>query len=198
MQERQVAGAQRAGEWMITFTGRRFWPLDPRAEDVSFRDIGHGLSLVCRYGGHVRRFYSVAEHCTLLATWFESRQETVLARWALLHDAAEAYIGDIIRPLKPWLPEFAVVEHQIERAIFARAGLFGEIPPQVHAADKAIISDEGRELFRPETRIAAGWVLDDRLFDERAIGQVVGWPPHEAERHFAMAFARLFPEHELV
>jgi hypothetical protein len=51
------------GDWMQTYSGRRFYPLDPRAEELADLDIAHALSLLCRYGGHVERFYSVAEHC---------------------------------------------------------------------------------------------------------------------------------------
>src|SRR5689334_11513518 len=101
-----IAGAARVGDWMMTLSGKRFWPLDPRPEDVDFRDIGHALSMICRYGGHVRRFYSVAEHSALLARWFEARGDFTFAKYALLHDGTEAYIGDMVRQLKQFMPEF--------------------------------------------------------------------------------------------
>lgn len=58
---------QRRGDWMQTYTGRQFWPLDPLPEDVFIEDIAHALSMQCRYAGHVTRFYSVAEHSVLIA-----------------------------------------------------------------------------------------------------------------------------------
>lgn len=181
---------QRIGDWMMTHSGRRFFPLDPRPTEVCFRDIGHALSLVCRYGGHVRRFYSVAEHCNLMARHFLERGDFTWARYALLHDAPEAYIGDMVRPLKGSMAFFRAAERQIERAIFRRAGL-GEapIPPEVDAADHAILGDEARALFAPEALERGGWV------PPAGLGViVVGDPPHVAEREFAQLFARLFPE----
>lgn len=53
--------------WIQTFTGRQFWPLDPRAEDVDIRDIAHALSMKCRYNGHCREFYSIADHSCRVA-----------------------------------------------------------------------------------------------------------------------------------
>lgn len=62
MSELDTPADDRRGDWIQTFTGRRFWPLDPRPEDVCIEDIAHALSLKCRFGGHCTRFYSVAEH----------------------------------------------------------------------------------------------------------------------------------------
>jgi hypothetical protein len=186
--------AGREGDWLITFSGKRFYPQDPRAADVDFRDIGHALSLTCRYAGHVRRFYSVAEHSVLMAIWFEARGETELARWALIHDGAEAYIGDMVRPLKrsPELMSFLVVEAMVEMAVFQAAGfrIPTYMPEAVKRADTRIIQDERLALFRPETLAAAGWTAKGE-----GLGvTIAGHPPHVAEREFATAFARLFPE----
>jgi uncharacterized protein len=180
----------RVGDWMMTHSGRRFWPMDPRPTEIDFRDIAHALSLVCRYGGHVRRFYSVAEHSWLLAHHFLDRGDYTWARYALLHDAPEAYIGDMVRPLKSSMKLFKAVDQEIERAIFRRAGLGdAPIPREVHAADAAIIGDEASALFRPEALEGAGWHPPEGL---GVI--VVGDPPHVAERNFMLLFARLFPE----
>src|ERR1700724_2684254 len=83
------------GGWQQTFTGRRFYPLSPRVEDVCIEDIAHALSNICRYGGHCREFYSVAQHCNMVSDWMpEFKLE------GLLHDSPEAYIGDMVRPVK--------------------------------------------------------------------------------------------------
>lgn len=100
----------RTGDWMITFTGRKYWPLDPRADEVCIDDIATALAHQGRYNGHGRHFYSVAQHSAELARWFMAKGDHPLARWALLHDAAEAYVGDVIRPLKKFLPGFAEIE----------------------------------------------------------------------------------------
>ena len=73
----------RKGNWMQTFTGRQFWPADPRADEIDIRDIAHALSMQCRYAGHCTQFYSVAEHCVLLANAIPEQK-----LWALLHDAS--------------------------------------------------------------------------------------------------------------
>ena len=61
------AVSARKGDWMQTYTGRQFWPIDPRANEVHIEDIAHALSMMCRYNGHCRTFYSVAEHSVLVS-----------------------------------------------------------------------------------------------------------------------------------
>lgn len=191
----QATTQERRGDWMITYTGKRFWPLDPRAEDVDFRDIGHALSMICRYGGHVRRFYSVAEHSALLARYFFDRGMMGAAHYALVHDMPEAYVGDMVRPLKRRLPQYERVEITIALAIAEKigAGVVWDMSDieAVHAADSRIIANEARELFRPETRAAAGWLL---ALEPLPNVIPLGLSPHEAEREFAKLFLLLFPE----
>lgn len=97
------AAEQRVGDWMSMASGRVFWPLDPRADEVHIDDIAQALSNVCRFGGRCSEFYSVAQHSVWVARYVENRHpgQPALALHALMHDAAEAYLGDVIRPLKP-------------------------------------------------------------------------------------------------
>jgi 5'-deoxynucleotidase YfbR-like HD superfamily hydrolase len=95
---------------MHTYSGKQIYALDPRAEDISIVDIAHGLSNICRYGGQPKEFYSVAQH-SVICSW-EARHD--LAKKLLLHDASEAYIGDIISPLK------MTEQYEIYRQIEAR------------------------------------------------------------------------------
>lgn len=132
---------------MLTGAGHQFWPLDPRAEEVDVHDIASGLAFQCRYNGQVSRHYSVAQHSVHLSDWFAGRGDRPLARWALLHDAAEAYLGDMIRPLKPAMADFLAAESRLEAAIFARFGLDGPIPAAVKDADTRILTDEFIHLF---------------------------------------------------
>jgi hypothetical protein len=131
------------GSWMQTYTGRQFFPLDPRPEDIDPLDIAHALSLICRYGGHTKRFYSVAEHCVLMADAVEPE----FALWALLHDATEAYVGDMVRPLKHHMPEYRAVEDRLMAVIAERFGLSGTMPAAVKEADNRILLDERAVLL---------------------------------------------------
>ncbi|WP_424360235.1 phosphohydrolase [Methylocystis parvus] len=137
------------GDWIQTYSGRAFYPLDPRPEDVCMRDIAHALSHLCRFGGHSTRFYSVAEHSSTLCEYFLLRGDRELARWALLHDAAEAYLVDVPRPIKSSLTNYRAIERRIMEAICTRFALPWEEPAAVREADLRILTDESRALMAP-------------------------------------------------
>ena len=104
-----------------TFSGLRFWPLDPNPEKILIADIAHALAHQCRFGGHASKFYSVAEHSVHVSQLCLPED----ALWGLLHDASEAYLVDLPRPLK-LLPEFAPyreAERRLQRAVALRFGL---------------------------------------------------------------------------
>ncbi|WP_428673671.1 phosphohydrolase [Reyranella sp.] len=182
--------SERIGDWMLTATGRQFWPLDPRPDEIDIEEIAAALSNVARYGGHARpgRHYSVAQHSVHLADWFSARTHHDLAPWALLHDAAEAYLGDVIRPLKPCLAGYAEIEARLERVIFERFGLTGALPDAVKDADTKIIGDEMRFLFPAEALAAHG--LDAR---PRLGLAIPAMRPDEARVWFLLRFRTLFP-----
>ena len=169
-------------DWMQTYTGRAFFPLEPRAEDIDPLDIAHALSLICRYGGHVRRFYSVAEHCVLMSHAVAPEN----ALWALLHDATETYVGDMVRPLKHSMPEYRAAEDRIMWAICDRFRLDYACPVEVKAADTRILRDERDALMGPSPR---PWVSIENV---PALGvTITGWLPEEAERRYLARLAEL-------
>lgn len=186
----QPGGSERRGDWMQTYLGLRFWPLDPRPEDVMFRDIAHALAMQCRYGGHSMRFYSVAEHSVLLARWAlahgagSSEQRRTLARWLLLHDGGEAYVSDMIRPLKRHMPEFRQIEDRITWAIYERYGLDPAMEPrEVKQLDNRILIDERAQVMRhtPEQWNFGG--------ETEPLGVTLQfWSPERAEDEFLSAF----------
>lgn len=135
-------GTARAGGWMRTWTGRKFWPLDPRPEDVSIEDIAHALANICRFGGHCP-FYSVAQHSVLVSRLVSERLKPL----ALLHDAAEAYVGDMVRPLKLFMPPFIGVEGRIQRVICQHFCLPWPAPSAVKDADDIMLVVEARILL---------------------------------------------------
>jgi hypothetical protein len=128
-----------------TFTRRSVNPLAPRVQDIAIEDIAHALAHVCRFGGHVSSFYSVAQHSVLA-----SRQvEPADALWALLHDASEAYLGDIPTPLKRTgaFRDYHALEALWQRTIYQRFGLTGEEPAGVATADLQLLLAEADVLL---------------------------------------------------
>ncbi len=130
--------------WIQTYTGRQFYPAEPRPSDIDIADIAHSLSLQCRFNGHCGVFYSVAEHCVRVSRAVDRRH----AMWGLLHDAAEAYVGDLPRPVKHCLPEFSRIEDRLLRTIVEHFGLSWPMPEQVRLYDDVLLATECRDLMR--------------------------------------------------
>lgn len=127
-------------------SGALFDLLDPEGSDFTLADIAHGLGRVCRFAGQTNRFYSVAEHCVHVARLVPVE----LGRAALLHDASEAFIGDVTRPLKALLPDYQAIERKIEHAIalrFLGKSMWGLHDLAIKAADTAMCMAEARELM---------------------------------------------------
>lgn len=140
----------RVGDWMCTYTGRKFYPLDPHPQDVDIQDIAHALSNICRFGGHCAEFYSVAQHSVLVSVVLTSQDFPCdVALWGLLHDAAEAYVGDVIWPLKrsTLMDGHKAVEARVMEAVAGHFGLPMPEPAAVKAADLVLLSTEKRDLM---------------------------------------------------
>lgn len=106
---------------MITYTRKRPDPCDIAPDDIDIRDIAHALSLICRAGGQFPTFYSVGQHCIACAREAEARGYSKRLQLAcLLHDASEAYIADIIRPVKSQLPDYYLFEKNIQDKIYKK------------------------------------------------------------------------------
>lgn len=135
------------GPWIHTWGGGRFYYLDPNPEEVFIEDIAHALSLQCRFNGHTTLHYSVAEHSILVSDMVYSKTNDVeVAMAALLHDAAETYIGDVVSPLKTLLTEFKQVEARVEKCVAAKFGLDYPWDEEIHLADKAVLAMEFRSV----------------------------------------------------
>lgn len=164
---------------MQTFTGRQLYPMDPHPRDIDAVDIAHALSMQCRFNGHVHTFYSVAEHCVLVSRAVSPAN----ALWGLLHDASEAYVGDMIRPLKLHMSAYRKAEGRVMLAITRKFGISDAMPDEVHAADARIVLDERAALMSPplESSPMADWGLGDLA----ALGiDIPAWPPSEAKRQY--------------
>ncbi len=155
----------RKDAFIATYTGRTFHLLDPQPDDISIIDISHALSNICRYTGHAPFFYSVAQHSLLMAQYLDNHAAGIeIVRAALLHDAAEAYVGDMSTPLKNLFPEYQAVEWCIQRAIMCKFGvtLAPEISCAVREIDQAMLRAEALRLgmLTPEWSCYAARKID--------------------------------------
>jgi uncharacterized protein len=164
---------------ITTYSGIRFWPLLPNPADIRIEDIAHALSQQCRFAGHTRTFYSVAEHSVRVSLL--CRPEDAL--WGLLHDASEAFLTDIPAPLKE-LPQFAPyreAEHRLQRAVALRFGLPEDQPATVTEADDTMLWIEAHSLL--------GSMPEEVIRDTRPPFEITDpLLPVEAERLFLGRF----------
>lgn len=143
--DNRPAGTDRIGNWMQTYTGRMFWPLDPRPEEVDIEDIAHSLSMQGRFAGHADHWYSIAEHSVYVSRFVPAEH----ALQALLHDASEAYVVDVPRPVKPALTNYREIEDRVWEAIAAHFGVPAELHPSIKLAENAVLLAEQRDLMKP-------------------------------------------------
>lgn len=168
-----------------TYTGRAFEPLNPNPDALCIEDIAHALANNCRFTGHVRWHYSVAQHCVLVSQVVPYE----LALTGLLHDASEAYLSDVARPIKQQ-PEFGDVylryEQGIEEAIAARFGIEYPYPDEVKEADNLLLVTEARDLMHG----TKGWT--PYLAELTPLKQAIEkWTPEDAEVAFLARYTEL-------
>lgn len=131
--------------WIQTFTGRVFSYDQPTPDMVDIQDIAHALANVCRYAGHTTHFFSVAQHSVLVSQRCEPKD----ALWGLLHDATEAYVADLARPIKhlPGMQAYRDLEARVMGVIAERFGLEPEMPASVREADNRMLGTEASQLM---------------------------------------------------
>lgn len=168
-----------------TITGRYFHFERPDAHYFSMEEIAHALSQICRYNGHTKQFYSVAQHSVLVS--YVVPHDLALA--GLMHDASEAYLGDVTKPLKRLLPEYQVIEERVEAAIAKQYGLPHPMPAEVRHADLVLLLTEKRDLLP----IGLGTTDKENWPQGIAPLPAVIWPmgPEQARDNFIKRFHQL-------
>jgi uncharacterized protein len=186
--------SSRKGDWQQTYSGVMFWPLDPRPEEILLEDIAHALSLQCRFAGHIREFYSVAQH-SVQAAWClrsEAFGEPRLALLtALFHDASEAYLVDLPRPLKRYSElgqRYTEVEDRLMEVISKKFGFEWPLPDILKLIDTRLLLTEKRDLYKVAQRAIKPW--EDHGLKPYDF-PITPWPPQVAERIFLQEALRL-------
>ncbi len=180
-----------------TYTGRQFFPLDPRVEDVHPLDVAHALALKCRYTGQCKFFFSVAQHSVLMSDYLASLECSVVdQRWALMHDASEAYLPDVASPIKDHIQGFREIEDQLLQVIGKRFGLPWPKAKFISYVDDLFYWVERRVLlkgvpWKPVPREHEP--LLRRMIEAVPIDR---WTLERAEQEFWERFTKLFPGDE--
>lgn len=205
--------SRRPGDFIWTASGRKFWPLDPRPEDVPIEDMAHALAHICRWTGHVVNFFSVAQHSVFVSSlirrppFLPQALEGALRLYALLHDGSEAFLNDIARPLKrlPYMRGYVEVEEHVQQVIYRLHGVahlddMEPVAKALRAADYLALAIEARDLMPKSIR---GTLAYERIMQPLAEAdfsdQEINWQqeclvalgPDRAKAEFLEAFKSL-------
>lgn len=141
-----VAAANEA--WIQTFSGIRFTPLAPHVDQIEIRDIAHALAHQCRFAGHTAEFYSVAEHSVRVSVYLGSLGHPPgVQLQGLLHDASEAYLSDVVSPVKRHMVDYRIAERELMNVIYTRFALPTTEHAAVKGADEVLLATEARDLL---------------------------------------------------
>lgn len=172
--------------WTLTHTGQKFRFDVIDFATINIEDIAHALAHQCRFNGHTNHFYSVAQHCVHVMDLVPGPAKLA----ALLHDAAEAYLGDMVRPVKHMMPDYIALEKRVQGAIMAKFDVAYAGPGVVELADLAMLAAEKRDLLPAHDET---WPVLSGV--EPAPATVYPWPPHMAKGIFLARFQKLLPIH---
>ena len=171
--------------WIETYTQKRFNIFNFTRDDISLLDIAHSLALQCRYNGHCKKFYSVAEHSCLMSSYVYVIHGRPAGLYALLHDASEAYLCDLPRPIKPHLKEYYQIESRIQEAIEQK--YVGKIPNAVRAYIKVLDS----RILLDEKAVLMGNNIPWNLPGQPLNVEIKNWDWRKAEMEFLKQFGLL-------
>lgn len=204
--------AAKQGFWLSTYSGKRIYPLDLNEDDFVIEDIAHGLSNACRYAGQSVSFYSVAEH-SVRGSIHASNPKVALE--FLMHDAAEAYLGDAVKPLTELLSEYNILIDKMQSVINKKFGLPWPMSNECKEIDERMLRTEAEAVFLhndkwwEQPRYGEPYLNEWKFNKDRArIGIATGsddvptaqpidmqfWPPRLAKRFWLLRFEELTRE----
>lgn len=169
------------GPTILLFGGTYFDYGAPETSAFTIDDIANGLAMTCRFAGQCYRHYSVAQHSVHVSHLVPQSD----AYEGLMHDAAEAFVGDMAKPLKIMLPDYRSIEKRVEAAIFHRFNVLTPLPKSIKEADLRMLVTEQRQLMRNRD----DW--DYTRGHEPADIELPAWSPEEAKARFLARYAEL-------
>jgi len=176
-----------SNRYMITYTGRKVYPLDPDPDTICIEDIAHHLSNICRFTGAVNTHYSVAQHSIIVSNFCGSPLH------GLMHDAAEAYLFDITSTIKPLFPDLIRIETILMEAIYAHFDL-PDVPEDekkaIHLTDRSVLRCEWEALMNDPNEHGLGVDMSNIPHLHFKLGGC--FSPVEAERVFLKRFKELY------
>jgi hypothetical protein len=183
---RRFFGRQLSTDWIQTYSGEVYELWNPSVDVIHLRDIAHALALQCRFNGHCSKFYSVAQHSVLAMHFCSAEHDSSeeILRAALMHDAHEAYVGDLVRPMKLEDPVYRKLEAVSARAVAKRFSLQLPLPSVVVEADNSLLLTEHEQLMTPAPQ---QWAVEGEVWNRKIVPQ----PPDVAESMFLYHANRL-------
>jgi hypothetical protein len=184
----------REESWLQTYSGKMFRPFSPCIEDIEIEDIAHSLAMQVRWNGHLKVFFSTAQHSVNVSyhvpPWCEF--------WGLMHDADEMIVGDLPSPVKWFMPTFRDVEDKISTAIRLRFGIpYNEyIRAEVKKIDTWMAFQEGRAHFKHPELIDL-WQIIEPDYTPSVPLDLRPWTPRQAERRFLARFREIVKQYRL-
>lgn len=171
------------------FGGSYFDFADPENSQFTIYDIAHSLSQTCRFGGQCPKFYSVAQHCCLVSRLVPEYAQLD----GLLHDAAEAFLGDVVKPLKNLLPDFLRIEKRVEQVVAQKFNLNYPWSIEVKEADELLLKWELRDLFglsdsfyeMPYWKLSA---VQHKGYMQSLNKKIIPWTPKKSAETFLYLF----------
>ena len=174
--------------FITTYTGAHFYPTEPKMENIHIEDIAHALSYICRGNGHVKNFFSVGQHCVNCALEAMARgysRRVCLA--CLLHDAGEAYMSDVPRPIKVGMPQYRDWEDAVIRMVYEK--YLGSDLTEEEAKLVKLVDDD---MLYFDMQVLLGWKQEEEPPEMMSIFSQEYVPFIEVEEQYLEIFRELY------